>query len=142
MNKAQSRPWLLAAALALVCLPVGPPAGALAGTDENELPGIAVFPGAELISMEGPVPELVDLQRPGWEFVDADILVADYLVDAPIEDLRRFYQPLCVHDPKLLQVSKDAPPGVIISVRHAGRHPLHPRKRWLRIVRYRLSGSP
>ncbi len=100
--------------------------------------GIRIFPGSSLIALEGPTLELVDLERPGWEFTPAHILVADFLVEGPITELRRFYRPLCARDPKLLLVKKDGPPGEIVSVRHAGRHPLHAKKRWLRIVTYRL----
>ena len=99
------------------------PSAASDPVELEALLGIAVFPGAELIAMEGPAPELVNLQRPGWEFVDADVLVADFLVEVPIAQLRRFYRALCVRDPLLLMVSKDVPPETIISVRHAGRHP-------------------
>jgi hypothetical protein len=108
----------------------------------EETLGIRIFPGSSLIALEGPTLELVDLERPGWEYTPAHVLVADFLVDAPITELRRYYRRLCIRDPKLLLVKKDGSPGEIVAVRHSGRHPLHPKKRWLRIVTYRLQEPP
>lgn len=133
----QGRRLLLVTALAYFCLLVGPVAGAQTASAVDPRLGIAVFPGAELLTLHGPAPELVDLQRPGWEFVVAEVTVADFLVDAPITELRRFYGARCTRDRKLLLVKKEGPDDEIVSVRHTGRHPLHPRKRWLRITTYR-----
>jgi len=104
--------------------------------------GIPIYPGSELIDLEGPTRELVDLQRPGWDFVTAEIVMADFLVNDPLSDLRRYYRPLCVRDPLLLLVKAEKTAGEIIAVRYAGRHPLHPGKRWLRIIAYRLLAAP
>jgi hypothetical protein len=128
------------AALSLLWLLTALPASSGPVAEAQEALGIAVFPGAELIALEGPSPELVDLQRPGWEFVVAEVTVADFLVEAPMAELRRFYHELCTRDPELLLVRKVGPAHEIVSVRHAGRHPLHARKRWLRITAYRLPG--
>jgi len=117
----------------LLALPVM--AGEPAGLEERL--GIKVYPGAELRSLEGPVTELVDLQRPEWEYVRAEVLVADFLVADPIVDLRRFYRPLCTRDKQLLLVALGVPEDLVVSVRYAGRHPLLPNRRWLRIVTYR-----
>ncbi len=135
---------LLVTALAYFCLLAGPMAGAQTASSADPRLGIAVFPGAELLTLHGPVPELVDLQRPGWEFVVAEVTVADFLVDRPITELRRFYSAICTRDRTLLLVKKESPDDEIVAVRHAGRHPLHPRKRWLRITTYRRQpgGSP
>lgn len=104
--------------------------------------GIPIYPGSELIDLEGPTLELVDLQRPGWDFVTAEIVMANFLVSDSLADLRRYYRPLCVRDPLLLLVKADEIAGEIIAVRYAGRHPLHPGKRWLRIIAYRLLAVP
>lgn len=104
--------------------------------------GIAIFPGAELIAFEGPAVEVVDLERPGWSFVEAEVLTADFLIAEPIGRLRHYYRPLTVRDRKLLLRGSDTADGVVVSVRYTGRHPLHPRRRWLRIVTYRLVGPP
>jgi hypothetical protein len=110
-------------------------------SDLSALLGIPIYPGSELITLEGPSIELVDLQRPGWEFCTAEILVADFLVSDPIADLRRFYRELCIRDPLLLLVMSDRPDNEIVALRYAARHPLHPKKRWLRIVTYRQSSA-
>jgi hypothetical protein len=104
--------------------------------------GIPIFPGADLLTLEGPVTELVDLQRPGWEFIMAEVLVADFLVTDTIADLRRFYRPLCVRDKRFLLVAREMPEDQLVSVHHAAKHPLHPRQRWLRIVSYRRQAAP
>lgn len=112
------------------------------GAGVESLPGIPIYPGSELIALEGPSLELVDLQRPGWEFTAAEVLVADFLVGDPLSELRTYYRNLCVRDPLLLLVKVNSPAGEIVSVRYARRHPLHPRKRWLRIITYRLPPIP
>jgi len=99
--------------------------------------GIQIFPGAELIAIDGPALETVDLERQGWSFVEAEVLTADFLVVAPIAELRSYYRPLTARDPKLLLVGTGTSEDFVVSVRYAGRHPLHPRHRWLRIVAYR-----
>jgi len=103
---------------------------------ETEL-GIPIYPGARLLAVEGPSTELVDLQRDGWIFVTAEVLVADFLFDDPIVDLRLFYRELCERDPKLLLVRKGSPEGELVAVHYAGRHPTWTKKRWLRIMTYR-----
>lgn len=143
------RPSLTALGLLLLQLAVWP-MSALLTAGERPVPApadlllrleIPIYPGSELIALEGPTIEQVDLQRPGWEFTGAEVLVADFLVSDPIADLRRYYRKRCVRDPMLLLVLSDVPDHRIVAVRYAARHPLHPKKRWLRIVSYCQSPS-
>ncbi len=125
--------FILPLALFLSALALG---GTPQAVTETEL-GIPIYPGARLLAVEGPSTELVDLQRDGWVFVTAEVLVADFLVDDPIIDLRLFYRELCERDPKLLLVRKGSPEGELVAIHYAGRHPISRNKRWLRIMTYR-----
>jgi hypothetical protein len=96
-----------------------PPLPRLTPAELQRLLGIPVYPGATLVDLEGPGREVVDLARPGWVFVEAEVVVADFCLDQPLEALREFYRPLTERDPLLLLVARGSPPEDVVGV-HLG----------------------
>lgn len=109
----------------------------LSPAELQRLLGIPVYPGATLVDLEGPSRQVVDLGRPGWEFVEAEVVIADFCLDGPLESLREFYRPLTERDALLLLVARGSPPGELVALHLGPRHPYSPRQHWLRLTRFR-----